>query len=165
MFPNAHYYLSEIERDYWMDEAVVVTSRLPEPMKEMSIGAARFQIGGMKDKLELIRAGQEILLGITAIPAPGHTIGQLAFRIDTQGQSLLYTSDTMHTTAVSLEHPEWVNGMDHDGQLGVQTRKHFLDGLSADRVMSMTPHFPFPAVGHVVRRGGSYAFEPIYWQW
>ena len=40
-----------------------------------------------------------------------------------------------------------------------------LDCVATDRVMVMGYHFPFPAIGHVVRRDTAYHWEAAQWAW
>jgi hypothetical protein len=37
--------------------------------------------------------------------------------------------------------------------------------VTTDRVMAMGYHFPFPAIGHVVRNDGAYPREAVQWAW
>jgi glyoxylase-like metal-dependent hydrolase (beta-lactamase superfamily II) len=165
VFPNARYFIGEAEYKYWTAKDVPIGSRFPDEMKNMLLQAALFQLNGIKNDLSFIQPRQEVLPGITTVDASGHTVGQVAFRIERNGESLFYTADTMHTTAVSMEHPEWVNGFDNDGQLGIATRKRFLDHFATDRSLIIVPHFPFPALGYIARRLTAYAFEPLNWHW
>jgi len=43
--------------------------------------------------------------------------------------------------------------------------RSFLDRVAADQVMVMGYHFPFPAIGHVVRRDTPYHWEAAQWAW
>jgi hypothetical protein len=40
-----------------------------------------------------------------------------------------------------------------------------LDCVATDGVMAMGYHFPFPAIGHVVRHGAAYHWEASQWAW
>ena len=47
----------------------------------------------------------------------------------------------------------------------IKSRKAILDRVATDRIMAMGYHFPFPALGHVVRRGAAYHWEAAQWVW
>ena len=47
----------------------------------------------------------------------------------------------------------------------IKSRKAILDRVATDRVLVMGYHFPFPAIGHVVRYDTAYRWEPIQWAW
>jgi hypothetical protein len=51
-----------------------------------------------------------------------------------------------------------------DGGLAVKTRRRMLDQAAADRMLVEAYHFPFPAYGHMVRRGAGYELVPSMWQ-
>jgi hypothetical protein len=51
-----------------------------------------------------------------------------------------------------------------DGLLAVKTRKAMLDRAAADRMLVEAYHFPFPACGHIAKRGDGYELVPAMWQ-
>ena len=38
-----------------------------------------------------------------------------------------------------------------------------LDRAAAERMLVAAYHFPFPAFGHIIRRGMGYEFQPVMW--
>jgi hypothetical protein len=65
----------------------------------------------------------------------------------------------------SLQHPEWKPVFDYDPELSIKTRKSFLDRAATDRLTVMAYHFPFPAIGHVVKQQQAFRWEPVQWTW
>ena len=65
----------------------------------------------------------------------------------------------------SLQHPEWTPIFDYDPSQAIKSRKAILDRVATDRVKAMGYHFPFPAIGHVVRRDAAYHWEAAQWIW
>jgi hypothetical protein len=51
-----------------------------------------------------------------------------------------------------------------DGPLAVEFRRKLLDRIAADRMLIHGTHFPFPATGHIARKGEGYDFVPVQWQ-
>ena len=43
-------------------------------------------------------------------------------------------------------------------------RRAMLDRAVADRMLVEASHFPFPACGHMVKRGTGYELVPTMWQ-
>jgi len=41
----------------------------------------------------------------------------------------------------------------------------FIGSNLVDRLLAMGYHFPFPALGHVVKQGHAYRWVPIQWVW
>jgi hypothetical protein len=64
-----------------------------------------------------------------------------------------------------LQHPEWTPIFDYDPAQAIKSRKAILDRVATDRVMAMGFHFPFPAIGHVVKHDKAYRWEAVHWAW
>ena len=73
--------------------------------------------------------------------------------------------DIAHNPVTSLQHPDWTPVFDYDPAQAIESRKAILDRAATDRVMVMGYHFPFPAIGHVVRRDTAYHWEAAQWVW
>ena len=54
---------------------------------------------------------------------------------------------------------------DYDPAQAIKSRKAVLNRVATDRIMVMGYHFPFPAIGHVVRHGTAYHWEAAQWAW
>ena len=67
-FPNAQFYITQADFDFWTDESK------PKEMKTF-IDTARKNLLPNKDRLHFIKDGSEVLPGVHAILAPGHTVG------------------------------------------------------------------------------------------
>jgi glyoxylase-like metal-dependent hydrolase (beta-lactamase superfamily II) len=163
VFPNAEYVIGEKEWAFWTGADIRLGDRLPDQASRIEF--IRRQLDGIKDRVRLVRPGQEAAPGITAAAAYGHTPGQLAFLIDAAGESLFYGADIVHHHILGLRHPGWHVGFDHDPVLAVATRRRTLDRVAIERHLVHVPHFPFPGLGHVLRRGPVYVWEPVDWQW
>jgi glyoxylase-like metal-dependent hydrolase (beta-lactamase superfamily II) len=164
-FPNARFFISKVEWDFWIADQVKIGQRMPDEMKVLAVQVAKQQLAGIKDRVTFIAPGDKVLPSIEAINARGHSPGQLAFRVASGKDSIVFAADTMHLPAISLEHPEWINGLDDDQEVGRQTRKAFIERFAADRSLIIVPHFPFPGVGRIARTASAYAWEPVLWQW
>ncbi len=55
--------------------------------------------------------------------------------------------------------------LDYEPAQAIKSRKAILDRVATDRVMAMGYHFPFPAIGHVVRHDTAYHWEAAKWAW
>ena len=70
LFPNAKYVMGETEHTFWTKPA----------SGEVSAGIKKNVIG-VQDRLSLIKAGAEIVPGLTSVDSPGHTPGHLSVLI------------------------------------------------------------------------------------
>jgi glyoxylase-like metal-dependent hydrolase (beta-lactamase superfamily II) len=159
-FPNARFYISKTEWDFWTADEVKNGQRLPDDMKAQAEQFAKQQLGAIKDRVTVIAPGTEFLPSIEAIDARGHSVGQLAFKITSGKDSIVFTADTVHTPAISLAHPDWINGFDDDQEVGRRTRKEFMERFAKDGSLVIVPHFPFPGIGRIAKAGSGYAWQP-----
>ena len=166
VFPNARYYVSQIEADFWTDPKVSLPKvKLDEALKKQMIAAAQKHLGIIKARMTRFAVNQEIIPGFYAIPAPGHTPGQVAIRISTGNAVLVHTADVVHNQAINLWQPKWQPAFDADPVQAVQTRQQILEMVASERRLVFAYHFPFPGLGYVrPRNGEGYTWEPIVWQ-
>jgi glyoxylase-like metal-dependent hydrolase (beta-lactamase superfamily II) len=160
VFPNAEILVSRVEWAYWMDDASL--SAAPALYKPYFLNARRV-FGDLKS-VRPFEPGSEIIPGMTAIAAPGHTPGHCAFAIASGRQSLMALCDTTNHPWLFARHPDWQPILDMDGALAVATRKRMLDRVAADKMPITGYHFPFPGYGHIIKTGSGYEFVPAMWQ-
>jgi glyoxylase-like metal-dependent hydrolase (beta-lactamase superfamily II) len=98
--------------------------------------------------------------GLTALAAPGHTIGHMAFRLDSEGASLLFTIDTAINNVVSLAMPDWHAAFDTDGPQASATRKQLFGDAASSGMRVLAYHFPFPGLGFIDTDGEGFRFIP-----
>jgi glyoxylase-like metal-dependent hydrolase (beta-lactamase superfamily II) len=164
-FPNARYFIGEKEYAFWTKPEVILGSAWPAEVKQVFVETAKRALGAISDRVELMQPGQEVVPGIAAEAAFGHSPGQLAFHVSSGNETLLYTSDTFHHAPTAIEHPSWAAGVDGDASEGVRTRRRMVDWATANKPLVMVPHFPFPSVGHISQIGEYRKWEPVVWQW
>jgi glyoxylase-like metal-dependent hydrolase (beta-lactamase superfamily II) len=159
VFPNARCVMAEAEWDFWTSARIDLGGlRIADDVKSAMQFTARRCLPALRHHVELIAGETEIVPGVRAIPAPGHTPGHLALLLGSQGCQLLNLGDAaIHP--LHLEHPDWDNGFDLDPGGALATRRRLLERAAADEMRVMAFHFPFPSVGRVAARsqGG--------WQW
>lgn len=162
ILPDAAYFLGQAEHDFWMQDGLA--SQVPLEMQQFVVGAQNsIQVDGAD--WQMMRDGQEIVPGLRVLDTPGHTPGHMSLIVESGGQQLLVTGDSMSHAYTNFAHPEWYNSFDMDGEVTVTTRKRLLDMAVADRMAVLGYHFPFPGVGHVMREGEAYRFVPALWKW
>jgi glyoxylase-like metal-dependent hydrolase (beta-lactamase superfamily II) len=131
---------------------------VPEDVKRMIGSAARRCLAPLRFQVDTIEGETEIVPGVRAIPAPGHTPGHLALLISSDAQHLLNMGDAA-AHPLHLERPDWENGFDLASGQAAATRRMLLERAVAGNMHLMAFHFPFPSVGRVAARpeGG--------WEW
>lgn len=161
VFANAEIWVPEPEWAYWMNDAHM--AGVPKSIERYFLNARRI-FKDIAKEVRQFKPGAEVAPGIVSIPAYGHTPGHTAFAIHSGNQSMLVMSDTVRNPYLFARHPDWQPIFDMDGPLAVKTRRTMLDRAVADRMLVEAYHFPFPATGHMVKRGAGYELVPVMWQ-
>lgn len=115
-------------------------------------------------KLRLLQDEETLSPGISAILAPGHTPGHMAFRLDSAGRSLILAADTANHYVWSLERPDWEVRFDADKAQAAATRKRLLGMIAAEGLPFIGYHMPFPGIGYLEPRGEGFRFQPASYQ-
>jgi len=161
VFPNAEILVSTPEWKYWMEDNTAAS--VPESAKGVFLNANRI-FKDLAKQVTRFEPGREVAPGITAIPAFGHTPGHVAYAVASGDQSILVLCDTTNHPWLFVRNPEWQPIFDMDGPLAVDFRKRLLDRAAADRMLVQGYHFPFPATGHIAKRGAGYEYVPVQWR-
>ncbi len=157
-FPNARYMISAAEFDFWCNGPEVREFRKPHRLLYKAF------VEPLAEKATFLKPGDDVVSGIRAVDAKGHSAGQLAFLVEGGGQGLVLWADVAIHYAVSLQRPDWPVDVDDDKAQAVVTRKRILDQVATDKLWAIGAHMPFPAVGFVERAGGAYRWVPHSYQ-
>lgn len=164
VFPNATVYANRMENEYWLSEQQAAAAPVERQIffKMARESAVPYL---MAEKWKAIEGGAEIVPGIRAVAAYGHTPGHTAFEITSDGQSLLVWGDIVHSHVIQFSHPEVAIEYDSDAVAAVRTRQALLKDVAAKREMVAGMHLPFPGLGYVVAEGnGKYTWIPVEYQ-
>ena len=166
VFPNATYFASKTEVDYWTGSDPDMSKlRVPKEEQEGLRRNAKRYLGAIKDRLTPVLPGKKIVPGLEVVGAPGHTPGHIALLVSSGKEALLHAVDTVHH-ALMFAHPEWTSAFDSDPKMGAETRRRILDRAAADGLRVLGYHLPFPGIGHVrTVKGGAFEWVPEPWNW
>jgi len=153
-FPKARYIMWKEEWTFW-------TSEQAEKLYDISeLADTRKKLLPIRQQLELLDHEAEIVPGIRAIAAPGHTLGHMAVAISSNAEQLLCVSDAfLHP--IHIEHPEWHAAHEVTPEQIFKTRHYLLNKAVTDKALMLAFHFPFPGLGHVLQQGTSWNWQPI----
>jgi glyoxylase-like metal-dependent hydrolase (beta-lactamase superfamily II) len=160
VFPNAEVMVPAAEWAFWMDDAKM--NAAPEAMKGAFNGVRRV-FGPVAKDVKQYEAGKEIVPGVTAIAAPGHTPGHTVYAVSSGSGKLMVMSDTTNHPALFVRNPDWSAVFDMDGPQAAATRRKLLDMAVADKMQVAFYHAPFPATGHIAKAGNGYELVPVQW--
>ncbi|HEX4891969.1 MAG TPA: MBL fold metallo-hydrolase [Hyphomicrobiaceae bacterium] len=153
IFPNAKVYMSQADFDFWTDD------KDPKKNKDF-VAHARKNLLPYRERITFFKDGQEILPGITAISAPGHTVGHTIFMINSDGKQACFVGDLTHHQVLLLERPRLEFAYDTDPKQSAETRVKMLDMLAKDKIPLMAYHFPWPGYGYVAKQGDGFRYFP-----
>lgn len=163
--PNAQFYISQAESDFWMADTVEMPkSLLDKATRTGLIATAKENLSAIRERTTLFAMGDEVIPHIQAVDSAGHTPGQASFLITSGEDSLLSTGDVFFSDPLNLENPDWEVAFDYDPELGVVARRDLLESVTAERRLLLVPHMPFPGLGHVRTQKDAYGWEPIVWR-
>jgi glyoxylase-like metal-dependent hydrolase (beta-lactamase superfamily II) len=156
---NASYYISKDEWDFWFSEVSVAKA----PERHVSI--ARKNLESLCERVNLVDGESEVVPGILAIPAPGHTPGHMVVEISSGGEYLLFIGDAV-LHPLHLEHPDWLPIYDLLPEEAAASKRRIFDRAAAAKALVIGQHFPpFPSVGTVDERGNGWQWQPIVATW
>jgi glyoxylase-like metal-dependent hydrolase (beta-lactamase superfamily II) len=153
-FPNADYYISKAEWDFWFSDAAI--QKTPETF----VTSARQSLGTVKERVNPIEGEVEIVPGIRSLPAPGHTPGHMVVEVSSGDQQLLYIGDTV-IYPLHLEHPDWLPIYDILPEQAATSKNAIFDRAAEKGALVVGQHFPpFPSLGHVIKVEKGWQWQP-----
>jgi glyoxylase-like metal-dependent hydrolase (beta-lactamase superfamily II) len=152
LFPNAKVYLARQERDYWT--RTNINRSAVSALAAYGSNVETFLPG------ELGSAIQELLPGITAIAAFGHTPGHTAFQLESEGKRLLIWGDLMHAEGIQFPLPDVSVSYDTDPAAAATIRKKILAYAASNSIPIAGMHLLYPAIGSVRAQDGGYRLIP-----
>jgi glyoxylase-like metal-dependent hydrolase (beta-lactamase superfamily II) len=154
-FPEAEIIVPAAEYKFWMQPI----DSIPQPRRGL---AERLQatLPGWKN-IKQVDGEADLVRGVRAIPAHGHTQGHTAQLISSGGAQLLNTADATVIPSLFVRHPDWQPVFDHVPEMAVETRKRLFDQAIADKTMVAGYHWGLPNVGTIQKDGNGYAFVPV----
>lgn len=159
-FPNARYVTFREEWDFWMSGPSLAELPVNDDLKKMILASAQKNLSGVQAQLDLVHPDTEIVPGITAIAAFGHSPGQMALEISSTEQRLLFVADAI-VHPLHLEYPETIGATDHRPSQMVATRLTLLEKAAREKSLVSTSHFAFPGLGRVVPKREAWEWQPI----
>ena len=158
-FPNAVVRADVREGGFWLAQ---------ENMDKAPADAKGFFQGAMASLKPYVDAGRlkpfdgetELVPGIRAIPARGHTPGHTIYAVESQGHKLVVWGDLMHVAAVQFAMPSTTIQFDTDSKAAApQRRKNYADAAKKGYFVAVA-HVSFPGIGQLRADGKGYEWVP-----
>jgi glyoxylase-like metal-dependent hydrolase (beta-lactamase superfamily II) len=158
-FPNAMVRVSKRDVDFWLSEA---------NMRAAPADAKRFFQAAVVSLTPYMQAGKlatfdgdtDIVAGVRAQAAYGHTPGHTMFVVESKGEKLVLWGDVVHVAAVQFEDPSVTIGYDVDAAEARHVHERVFADAAEQGYLVGGAHLPFPGLGHV-RRDDAKAFQYV----
>ncbi|WP_246777171.1 MBL fold metallo-hydrolase [Microvirga sp. VF16] len=157
-FGSARYVANATEYDFWVSD-----NRKGTPAEANHL-IALSNVKPLAPKMTFVEDGQEVVPGVTAISAPGHSPGHMMLHLESDGQRMVMIADTVVHYALSVQRPDWEVRFDMDKALAAVSRKRALDMIATDHLPFMGYHMPHPSIGYLDRSGSGYHYAPATYQ-
>jgi glyoxylase-like metal-dependent hydrolase (beta-lactamase superfamily II) len=161
VYPNAKIYVAKAESDFWLSQknADQAAEEMKPFFKMARDLAAPYQADG---RWQTFAGDNELVPGIRAVEAKGHTPGHTAYLVSSEGKQLLIWGDLIHFSAVQFARPAVSFVYDTDQKQAVASRKRILKKAAAEKLLVAGMHLPFPGFGHLRAEGKhGYRWFPI----
>lgn len=143
VFPNATVFLARNEFEWWLSREREFDAYAKGSER------AREALYAYPGRVAVFEFGREVLPGIAAVDARGHTAGHTVFELDSGGERFLIVSDLMHFADVQFALPDVTVTYDTDQPRAAAARRRILK-LAADQQLPIAGmHLPLPGIWRV----------------
>jgi glyoxylase-like metal-dependent hydrolase (beta-lactamase superfamily II) len=142
-FPRARYVTQEVE---W-ESAEPYLRKAMSSLEDLGV-------------LRLIDGEEPLTDELTAIPTPGHSLGQASLLVSSGGEQALVLGDVIVHPAQVTE-TTWNIAFDVDKERAAFTRAQLVDWLEADGIPVAAGHIPGSGFGRIVREEGRRYWKPL----
>lgn len=158
-YPNAKVWVGQGDIDFFTDPD---KKEAAAGLDELNFSAAQSLLSAYQEAGQLVAFSgeREIVPGVRALPAIGHSTGHTVYAIESEGESLVLLGDLLHVPQVQFAHPEYSMVFDLDQDEAAAVRKTVLDGASGKRQWIAGAHFSFPGIGHLLAKGDGFTYVP-----
>jgi glyoxylase-like metal-dependent hydrolase (beta-lactamase superfamily II) len=161
-FANATIRADLREGEFWLSQANL--DKAPADAKGFFQGAMAslnpYVAAGKLKPFNLDKGSEELVPGITAINARGHTPGHTIYAVESDGSKLVVWGDLMHVAAVQFAMPSVTIAFDTDSKAAAPQRaKNYADAAKKGYFVAVA-HVSFPGIGKLRADGKGYDWLP-----
>ena len=160
VFPNAIVRADKREADYWLNTKNMESA--PPDMKsffEAAVTSLRPYVDA--GRFRPFDGDTELIPGVRAVAARGHTPGHAVYLVESGGQKLVLWGDLMHVAAVQFPEPSVTIKFDTDSKAAAVQRKKAFAAAAKQGLWVGASHLPFPGLGHLRADGSGYDWIPV----
>lgn len=157
-FPNATLRLDKRDADFWLAPEQVAKS---DGAKAIAAVVKAYADTGRFKPFDGSTDGVEIVPGVKAFPAYGHTPGHSNYVAESKGQKMMFWGDLMHVAAVQFKEPAVTIQFDSDPKAAAPAREKAYAAAAKDGYYVAVAHVSFPGIGRLRADGKGYDWLPV----
>jgi glyoxylase-like metal-dependent hydrolase (beta-lactamase superfamily II) len=159
VFPNATVHVQERDAAFWLD----ANNAAAYPQHAHAFAQARLDLAPYlkAGRVRRFSGDEELVPGVRAVAAPGHTPGHSFYAVESEGQKLLLWGDLIHGKDAQFHAPGIAIQFDVDETAAAAQRARAMADAAANGYLVGAAHISFPGIGRVVRDGASYLWMPV----
>jgi glyoxylase-like metal-dependent hydrolase (beta-lactamase superfamily II) len=158
-FPNALLRVDKRDSDFWLAPEQVAKGG--DGAKAIAALVKGFADAGRFKPFDGSAAGVEIVPGVKAVPAYGHTPGHSNYVAESRGQKIVFWGDLMHVAAVQFPEPAVTIQFDSDSDAARPAREKAYAAAAKDGYYVAVSHVSFPGIGKLRVDGKGYDWLPV----
>lgn len=161
-FPNAVVRIDKADTDFWLSEANM--NAAPEGSKGFFQGAmASVNPYVAAGKLKTFEGDTELVPGVRAQSAYGHTPGHTVYLVESKGEKLVLWGDLLHLAALQFDNPAVTIQFDSNSKAAAAARKKAFEEAAKNGYLIGVTHVAFPGLGHLRANPGGkgYTWVPL----
>jgi glyoxylase-like metal-dependent hydrolase (beta-lactamase superfamily II) len=157
-FPNATLHIDKRDSDFWLSPEQVAKD---DGGKAIAAIVKAYADAGRFKPFEGSKDGVEIVPGVKAYPAYGHTPGHSNYVAESKGQKIMFWGDLMHVAAVQFANPAVTIQFDSDPKAARPAREKAYAAAAKDGYYVAVTHISFPGIGKLRADGKGYDWLPV----
>ncbi|HEV6968407.1 MULTISPECIES: MBL fold metallo-hydrolase [Roseateles] len=158
-FPNATLRLDKKDADFWLSPEQIAKGG--DGAKAIAANVKAYADAGRFKPFEGSPAGVEIVPGVKAFPAYGHTPGHSNYVAESKGQKIMFWGDLMHVAAVQFPKPSVTINFDSDPKAAAPAREKAYAAAAKEGYYVGVAHVSFPGIGRLRADGKGYDWLPV----
>ena len=158
-YPNATLRIDKRDTDFWLSPEQLAKGG--DGAKALAALVKGFADAGRFKPFEGSTAGVEIVPGVKAFPAYGHTPGHSNYVAESKGQKMMFWGDLMHVAAVQFAEPAVTVQFDSDPKAARPAREAAFAAAAKDGYYVAVTHVSFPGIGRLRADGKGYDWFPV----
>lgn len=160
VFPNATVWVDRHEADHWFGAKTSGASDGHDHggTKEAEDSLRPYRESG---RLKTFDAPAQVVPGIRAEPARGHTPGHSLYVAESRGERIVFWGDLLHISHVQFGEPSITIKFDLDSPAAARQRKAWFADAAKRGDLIAAAHISFPGIGRIAPAGQGYRWVPL----